>query len=294
MSMEVIRESGFMRARSRAARATGATIGLVPTMGFLHEGHMSLVARARAECSLVVASIFVNPAQFSPGEDFDTYPRDAERDFTMLVEAGVDIVFHPEPGDLYPDGVAGHRTWVTVEGLSDTLCGEAGRRGPGHFRGVATVVAKLLNIVEPDVAFFGRKDAQQAIVITTMARELDMGTRIVVCPTVREADGLAMSSRNKYLTAAQRAAAPVIHRALKAAAGDASRGEARVAALVTSAREVLRAEPQFAIEYVEVAGMSDLRPPEDGVVRGEALLAVAGRLGNTRLIDNIIVAVKAS
>jgi len=255
---------------------------------------MSLVARARSECGLVVASIFVNPAQFGPGEDFDQYPRDTQRDFSMLREARVDAVFHPTASALYPRGVAAHRTWVTVEGLSEMLCGDPGRRGPGHFRGVATVVTKLLNIVEPDVAYFGQKDAQQAIVIATLARELDMSPRVEVCPTVREADGLAMSSRNKYLTPEQRAAAPVIHRALTAAAADASRGEDLVTALVARAREVLRSEPLFEIEYVEIAGLSDLGPPENGVVRGEALLAVAGRMGSTRLIDNIIVAVKAS
>ena len=292
--MEVIREPARMRERSRAARAAGATIGFVPTMGYLHAGHMSLVARARSECKLAVASIFVNPAQFGPGEDFDRYPRDPERDFAMLKDARVDVVFHPDAADLFPRGVAAHRAWVAVVGLSDTLCGDPGRRGPGHFRGVATVVTKLLNIVEPDVAYFGQKDAQQAIVIATLARELDMSARIEVCPTVREADGLAMSSRNKYLTAAQRAAAPVIHRALMAAAADASRGQCLASALVARAREVLRTEPEFEIEYVEIAGLSDLRSPEDGVVRGEALLAVAGRMGNTRLIDNMIVAVKAA
>lgn len=251
MRMEVIRDPARMRERSRAARAAGATIGFVPTMGYLHAGHMSLVARARSECGLAVASIFVNPAQFGPGEDLDRYPRDPERDFGMLADAGVDVVFHPDAPALYPRGVAAHQTWVTVKGLSETLCGDPGRRGPGHFRGVATVVTKLLNIVEPDVAYFGQKDAQQAIVIATMTRELDMSARIEVCPTVREADGLAMSSRNKHLTPAQRAAAPVIHRALTAAATEASLGEDRVAVLVARAREVLRTEPEFEIEYVE-------------------------------------------
>lgn len=294
MSMEVITDPARMRERTRAAHVTGATIGFVPTMGYLHEGHMSLVSRARAECTFVVASIFVNPAQFGPDEDFDRYPRDQKRDLSMLQEASVDIVFCPPAEALYPHGVASHRTWVEVRGLSEVLCGDPGRRGPAHFRGVATVVTKLFHIVEPDVAYFGQKDAQQAIVISTLARDLDMGPRIEICPTVRESDGLAMSSRNKYLTPEQRAAAPVIHRALAAAASEAARGEKRVAALVERARDVLSKEPLFGIEYIEVAGLSDLRPPENGVVHGEALLAVAGRMGNTRLIDNVIVAVKES
>jgi pantoate--beta-alanine ligase len=250
------------------------------------------VSRARSECGFTVVSLFVNPAQFAPGEDFERYPRDLERDLDMLRRAEVDVVFHPEAADMYPDGPATHRTWVTVEGLSDALCGASARRGPGHFRGVATVVAKLFNIVEPDVAYFGQKDAQQAVIIQAMVRDLNMGTHVAVCPTVREADGLAMSSRNKYLSAAERAVAPVIHRALSAVSEAAAAGVRSPGALVARARSVLADEPLFKIEYVEMVGLSDLNPLEGEAIHGEALLAVAGRLGQTRLIDNIIVAVK--
>jgi pantoate--beta-alanine ligase len=279
-----------MRAWSRATRATGRTIGFVPTMGYLHDGHISLVRRARTACDAVAASIFVNPAQFGPSEDFARYPRDLERDTALLREAGCDVLFHPSTEEMYPDGGAGaQRTWVTVEGLSDVLEGSA---RPGHFRGVATVVAKLLNIVEPDAAFFGQKDAQQARVIAVMARELDMGARIEIGPTVREEDGLAMSSRNTYLSPAERAAAPVIHRALRAAADLAASGERSARAIAGRARVVLAGEPLFRTEYVELVGMEDLKPIPDRMPAGEALLLVAGRLGPTRLIDNIIVAVK--
>ncbi len=292
MTPEVIAEPTLARQRSRAARAAGRSTGLVPTMGYLHAGHMSLLRRAREECGFVMASIFVNPAQFGPGEDYDRYPRDLDRDLAMLAEARADAVFCPEASVLYPKEGAGYRTWVTVEGLGEVLCGDPSRRGPGHFRGVATVVAKLLHIVEPDVAYFGQKDAQQAIVIATMARDLDMAARIEICPTVREPDGLAMSSRNKFLSPAEREAAPVIDRALGAAEEAYAGGERRPHALVERARIVMAGEPLFKPEYVELVAMSDLTPFAGEAVTAPALLAVAGRIGNTRLIDNVVLAEK--
>lgn len=285
--MKLITDPGRMRAWSRGERAAGRSVGFVPTMGALHEGHLSLVRHAKAACGVVAASVFVNPAQFGPREDFDRYPRDLERDGALLEDAGVAALFHPGADTLYPGGVASFRTWITVEGLSDVLEGAA---RPGHFRGVATVVAKLLHIVEPDAAFFGQKDAQQALVIRAMARDLDLPARIEVCPTVREPDGLALSSRNAYLSAPERAAAPVIFRALTAAAGLAARGERSADAIAARARAVLAEEPSFRPEYVEVVGASDLRPLPQGRLDAEALLAVAGRLGATRLIDNIRIA----
>jgi len=288
MTIESIADPEAMRLRSRAARAAGRRVGLVPTMGCLHEGHASLMRRARKDCSVTVASIFVNPAQFGPNEDFEQYPRDLRRDMETLERAEVDVLFHPETSTIYPEGHGAQRTWVTVEGLSDVLCGAS---RPGHFRGVTTVVAKLFAIVEPDVAYFGRKDAQQALLIRTMARELNMGVTIEICPTVREDDGLAMSSRNKYLTPAQRAAAPVLYRALGSASRAAASGERSPQAILSRAWAVLAAEPLFDLEYLELVGTSNLRPIEDPLT-GEALLAVAGRFGATRLIDNVILAVK--
>ena len=271
-----------MRRLCRTERSAGRNVGFVPTMGALHDGHASLLRRARQECDFAVASIFVNPAQFGPTEDLSRYPRDIERDAALLERIEIDALFRPEAADVYPPP---HRTWVTVEGMSDILCGAS---RAGHFRGVATVVLKLLNIVEPDVAYFGQKDAQQAAIIRTMARDLNLPCRIEVCPTVREEDGLAMSSRNAYLNARQRAAAPVIYRALAAAQEDVAGGERSIAAIVARAREVLASEPLFAIEYLELVRPDDLSPLEGEHLAGKALLAVAGRIGTTRLIDNII------
>jgi len=290
LSLEIFSEPDRMRERARAARRAGLTVGLVPTMGYLHEGHLSLMRRSRRECGFTVASVFVNPTQFSAGEDFERYPRDDAHDRMMLERAEVDALFHPDVEQMYPRPASrAHRTWVTVEGMSDVLCGAA---RPGHFRGVATVVTKLLNIVEPDVAWFGQKDAQQAILIRAMARDLDMGTRIEICPTIREADGLAMSSRNKYLSPVERAAAPVIHRALSAASEAIASGERSPRAILERARIMLAGEALFKPEYVELVSTTDLKSINDERLSGEALLAVAGRIGTTRLIDNIIVAVK--
>ena len=286
MSVQTITEPDRMRRRSREARAAGTTIGFVPTMGYLHEGHLSLARRARRECGIAVVSIFVNPAQFGPGEDLEIYPRDPARDRALLEEEAIDVIFAPEAADIFRPG---HATWVTVEGLTDGLCG---RLRPGHFRGVATVVTKLMHIVEPDVVYLGQKDAQQAIVLKRMARDLDMAARIEICPTVREKDGLAMSSRNEYMSGPERAAAPILSRALASAAESAAAGERSARALVARAREMLDAEPLFEIEYVELVDTENLQPM-DGDLDGEALLAAAGRVGKTRLIDNVTIAVKA-
>jgi len=281
--MERLRTPAAMRAWADARRAEGARIGLVPTMGFLHEGHLSLLRAARAECDLVVMSLFVNPTQFGPGEDLDRYPRDEERDLRLAGEAGADYVWAPPVAEIYPDGFASH---VEVSGgLTEVLCGEPSRRGPEHFRGVATVVAKLFNAVQPDVAYFGQKDAQQVAVIRRMARDLDFPVRIEVAPTVREPDGLAMSSRNAYLDPGAREQAAALSRALFVAAEVAP--TAGLAAALDTARAELGAagiEP----EYLEA------RTPDDLFLVTElddrpVLIAVAAPVGGARLIDNVLV-----
>lgn len=269
-----------MRAACAAARRGGKRLGLVPTMGALHEGHRSLVRAARARCDAVAGSIFVNPTQFGPNEDFSKYPRSFERDRELLETAGVDVLFAPSVEEMYPKGAA---TYVTVEGLSGKLCG---RSRPGHFRGVTTVVSKLFHIVAPDLAFFGQKDAAQAVIIKKMVRDLDLSVEIVVCPIVREADGLALSSRNAYLDAAQRRSATVLYRALRRVEEMAEKGERRTAALIEAAQRVLREEPAVKVDYVEIVDNETLDPVAD-VSRG-ALVAVAAFVGKTRLIDNIV------
>jgi pantoate--beta-alanine ligase len=268
-----------IRAFVCASRAAGRRVGLVPTMGALHRGHLSLIERARAECDAVVVSIFVNPLQFGPEEDFRAYPRDLERDQELLRGAGADVLFVPDDGAIH---VAGHRTWVEVRGMQDVLCG---RSRPGHFRGVTTVVAKLFAIVKPDVAFFGEKDAQQLRIIRRMARDLHEEATIVSCPTVRETDGLAMSSRNAYLTPDQRRAAPVLYRALRAAAESARAGETDPARLVSLARETIAREPLARLDYVEAVDGETLDPV--ATVSAGTLLAVAAWFGRARLIDNV-------
>lgn len=256
------------------------TWGLVPTMGYLHEGHLSLCRRAKAECDHVAVSIFVNPTQFGPTEDLARYPRDLPRDLALLETVGVDLVFAPEPDEIYPPGF---QTYVTVEQVAQPLEGAA---RPGHFRGVATVVAKLFNIFQPDKAYFGQKDAQQVVVIRQMARDLDLPLEIVVCPTVREADGLAMSSRNTYLTPPERQAATVLYRALCAAQAAWQAGERNGDALRQAMRDVLATEPLARPEYVSAADpvtLAELEVAERGV-----LLSMAVRIGTTRLIDNFL------
>ena len=263
----------------RTARGAFGPLGLVPTMGFLHAGHLSLVERAKTECGAVAVSIFVNPTQFGPNEDLARYPRDLPRDLALLEAAGVDLVFTPEPGDIYPPGFA---TRIEVQRVSEPLEGAA---RPGHFAGVATVVAKLFNIVQPTRAYFGQKDAQQSVVIRRMARDLDFPVEIVVAATVREADGLALSSRNVYLTPAQRAAAPVLYRALSRAQELFARGERQADALRAEMRRVIASAPGVDIDYVSVADPETLEELDE--IGASALASIAARLGRTRLIDNL-------
>ena len=269
-----------MHAACREVRRAGRRFGLVPTMGALHAGHLSLVRAARAQCEVVAVSIFVNPLQFGPKEDFNRYPRDLEKDRALLNQEHVDLVFAPSAEEMY--GQDSH-TYVTVEGLSERLCG---RSRPGHFRGVTTVVAKLFHIIEPDVAFFGQKDAAQVAIIRKMVRDLNFDIQIVVAPIVREPDGLAMSSRNAYLTAEQRKQAAVLYRALMRVQTLADRGERRAAELIRAGEEVVREEPGAKLEYLEVVNPDTLEPVAD-VSRG-ALVAVAAVVGSTRLIDNVL------
>ncbi len=268
-----------MKEAARQARAESRIIGFVPTMGALHAGHLSLVARAKRDCDPVIASIFVNPKQFGPQEDFTKYPRTLEKDAEQFAAAGVRALFLPEAAEMYPTGFA---TYVNVEGLSERL---EGRSRPGHFRGVTTVVLKLLEIVQPHFAYFGRKDAQQAKLISAMARDLNLDAEIVLGPIVRESDGLAMSSRNAYLTSEERVAATVLHRALAAAREELAAGGRDAARLQSTMRRVLDAEPLMKIDYVEVVD-ADSFEPVVRVTRSSYIL-LAAYLGKTRLIDNM-------
>ena len=263
-----------------ARRLLDGPVGLVPTMGFLHAGHISLVQQAKSECKSVVVSIFVNPTQFGPNEDLASYPRNIERDLHLLEEAGVDIVWMPTPEVMYP---AGYQTWVEVESLTRPL---EGSMRPGHFRGVTTVVAKLFNATRPDRAYFGQKDAQQAAVIRQMARDLSYALEIVICPILREADGLAMSSRNTYLNPEQRLAAPVLYRSLLAARAAYEQGERSAEKLCQMVKDVLSTEPQAQLQYVSCADYNTLAELEN--VSGKALISMAVFVGKTRLIDNIV------
>jgi pantoate--beta-alanine ligase len=280
--MRTVTDPAALRALLREERRAGRTVGFVPTMGFLHEGHMSLVERARGENEVVVVSIFVNPTQFGPGEDYEAYPRDPDHDAALLDEAGADLLFIPSPEAMYPEGFATH---VEVAGLSDIMCGAF---RPGHFRGVATVVAKLFSSVGPARAYFGEKDYQQLIVIKRMVADLDMPVEVVGCPTVREADALALSSRNVYLSAPERAMAPALHKALVAAADLVAQGESDPARVRDAALAILDAEPSWAVEYVEVRDAETLAAVER--IERRVVIAAAGRLGKARLIDNVVVA----
>ena len=281
--MRIVETKRDLRAALAGDRRPARTIGLVPTMGALHDGHVSLIEAARRDCDVVVVSLFVNPAQFGPGEDLEGYPRDRDRDAERAAAAGADLLYAPAVDEVYPPGFA---TTVEVEGLTGVLCGAGERRGPEHFRGVTTIVAKLLNAVGPDVAYFGQKDAQQALVVRRMVADLDFPVRIEVRPTVREADGLAMSSRNAYLAPADRERAPALHRALAAAAAAARPGTAVDDAL-RAAREEL-ADAGVEPEYLEARDAGDLSPIETFNGR-PVLIAVAAQLGRARLIDNVIV-----
>jgi pantoate--beta-alanine ligase len=277
MRMRVVHTIAEARA---VRRALPGTWGFVPTMGYLHEGHLSLVRRARAENDRVAVSIFVNPTQFGPHEDYARYPRDLERDLRLLEPLGVDLVFVPSVEEMYPPGF---QTWVIVEEVSRPL---EGASRPGHFRGVATVVAKLFHILQPDRAYFGQKDAQQTVVIRRMVQDLNIPVEIVICPTVREPDGLAMSSRNTYLNPEERRAATVLFRALQAAKARYEAGERDAERLREAMREVIRAEPLARIDYVSVAHPETLQELER--VEGPALLSLAVYIGTTRLIDNLM------
>ena len=257
------------------------TVGLVATMGYLHEGHLSLIRQAKAECEHVIVTIFVNPTQFGPNEDFSNYPRDIEHDLKLINPLGVDLVWNPAPEIMYPPG---YQTWVEVEALTRPL---EGALRPGHFRGVTTVVAKLFNSVQPHKAYFGQKDAQQAAVIRQMTRDLNFPIEIVVCPTVREADGLALSSRNKYLEGDDRKAATILFRALSAAKDIYEAGERNAEKLRRKMKEVLESEPRAQMQYVSCADYDTLE--ELAVIKGKTLLSMAVFFGKTRLIDNFVI-----
>jgi len=261
----------------------GKTIGFVPTMGYLHDGHLSLVKAAKKHTDVVVMSVFVNPAQFGPNEDFDKYPRDSKRDEAMAAQAGVDVIFCPQASEMYPEG---YSTYVIVEGLSRVMCGAS---RPEHFRGVTTVVAKLFGIVKPDIAYFGQKDAQQAAIIKKMASDLNMDTEIKMMPIVREPDGLAMSSRNLYLSDAQKRNASILYQALKRAESLVSAGERKVFVIKEDMKKMIVQKPAAKIDYVAIVNPSDLKELE--IITKDALVALAVNFGKTRLIDNIIIKV---
>ncbi len=279
--MEVIETIEAVREKVKAARKKGKKIGLVPTMGAFHRGHISLIERAVKDCDFVVVSIFINPTQFGHGEDFEKYPRDFDADIEACRKAGVDLVFAPSTEQMY---AAENLTWVNVEKLTDTLCGQF---RPGHFRGVTTVCAKLFNIVQPDIAFFGRKDAQQAIVIKRMVADLNMPLKFVICPTIRDTDGLALSSRNQYLTEQQRKDATLIYKSLQECEKMLKAGVTSTKEVITQMRSILYQAPSINIEYVGIVDAETLQSLDH--ITGRVLAAVAVRIGPARLIDNIMV-----
>ncbi len=279
--MLIVRNIADARAALAKLRAERRCIGLVPTMGALHEGHLSLVRAAKAHCNAVVTTIFVNPTQFAPGEDFAKYPRTFEADCALLEKEGVDVLFAPEAAEMYP---AGASTVVKVAGLSDRLDGQS---RPGHFTGVATVVAKMFNIVQPNHAFFGQKDAAQVAVLRRMVRDLHFNLELVVCPTVREADGLAMSSRNRYLSPEQRQQALVLSRALRRVEAEIGAGLVDAPALIDAGLAVLADEPEIRVDYFSVVDPNTLEDVVD--VTAGALVAVAAVVGPARLIDNVVI-----
>jgi pantoate--beta-alanine ligase len=280
--MEIIRTISWMKETVRQARAENHVIGFIPTMGALHEGHLSLIRRARVDCSRVYASIFLNPTQFGPNEDLSRYPKTFESDVEKLTAAGVEVLFAPEINEIYPPGF---RTYVNVEGLSGRL---EGRSRPGHFRGVATVVLKLFEIVQPQFAYFGRKDAQQVRILQQMATDLNLNVEIVVCPIVREGDGLALSSRNTYLNSEERRAATVLQRALDETRRELNAGTRDALQLQTALRKILSNETLARVDYVEMVDAESFEPVSSiGARPVYALLAVF--IGKTRLIDNLFI-----
>jgi pantoate--beta-alanine ligase len=280
--VRTVRSVQELRAALAPERRAGRSIGLVPTMGAFHDGHLSLIRRAREQCDIVVVSLFVNPTQFGPGEDLDAYPRDESRDAELAHAEGVDLLFAPPVDEVYPEGFD---TTVAVGGLTEVLDGAPDQRGAGHFAGVATMVAKLFNMAGPDVAYFGQKDAQQALVVRRLVNDLDIPVRIEVCPTIRDGDGLALSSRNAYLSAADRQRALGLSRALRAAEAAVASGQIDAAAVLAAARGELDAHG-IDPEYLELRSTTDLSPVER--VNGSTLLAVAAHVGRARLIDNTI------
>jgi pantoate--beta-alanine ligase len=278
--MRICRTVEAMRSACRGLRRQGKRLGFVPTMGALHEGHLSLVRAAKAQSEAVAVSIFVNPTQFGPNEDFSKYPRNFDRDRELLEKEGIDLLFAPSVEEMYPQGAV---TYVTVEGLSEKLDGKS---RPGHFRGVTTVVSKLFHVVEPGSAFFGQKDAAQVAVIRRMVRDLALPVEIVACPIVRESDCLAMSSRNAYLNPQQRKAALVLHRSLEGVQRLFDGGEREAGRLIAAGKEVFAQEPSVRLDYFEIVDPETLDPI--GQVTGDALVAVAAYVGTTRLIDNVV------
>lgn len=278
MELMILSNPAQVQAQVLAWKRQGLTVGLVPTMGYLHEGHASLIRRAAAECDRVVVSVFVNPTQFGPNEDLESYPRDLEHDTLLIKECGGNLVFAPQPADMYGQGT---RTWVTVEGLTKELCG---RSRPIHFRGVATVVCKLMNIAQPDRAYFGQKDAQQLAVIRQMVSDLNMPVQVVGCPIVRESDGLAKSSRNTYLNAQERQAALVLSRSLAEGRKLLEAGTTDTGRVLARIEEVLKSEPLARIDYVQAVDADTIEPVHK--VSGNVLFAIAVYIDKTRLIDN--------
>jgi pantoate--beta-alanine ligase len=277
--MKVLNTIKETREVCRTGKSRGR-LGLVPTMGALHDGHLSLARAAKEKCDVVAVSLFVNPTQFGPSEDLSKYPRTFEQDRELLEKEGVDFLFAPTVAEMYPPGAT---TFVTVEGLSDRLDGKS---RPGHFRGVTTVVSKLFHIIEPDLAFFGQKDAAQCAVIRRMVRDLDMPVEIVVCPIVRESDGLALSSRNVYLDAAQRKSALVLSRSLRKVQAEFEQGRKDAASLIATGKNTLNQEPAVRLDYFEIVNPDTLEPTAE--IEKPALAAVAAFVGNTRLIDNVV------
>jgi pantoate--beta-alanine ligase len=278
--MKVIKKIDEVRSQVSGAKSRGMSIGLVPTMGYLHEGHLSLVRKSLGKADITVVSIFVNPAQFGPREDFKEYPRDLNRDSEILEREGVDYLFVPEADEMYPPA---YKTYVEVQDLEDRLCG---RFRPGHFRGVCTVALKLFNIINPDISFFGQKDAQQAIILKRMVKELNLKVKIEVLPIIREEDGLALSSRNKYLTQEERKAALVLSKSLREAQSMMKKGQRDSAAIIRRMKGIIGTEPLARIEYLEIVEMDELKPITK--IEKEALAALAVFIGKVRLIDNTI------
>lgn len=279
--MKVIAEPKIMHLVSLSLKNKKKTIGLVPTMGALHEGHLKLVEEAKKSSDVIVVSIFINPTQFGPKEDFNKYPRDIRKDSILLNKLGVDYLFYPQASDMYPEG---YKTYIEVKGIQDKLCGAS---RPGHFKGVATVVAKLFNIIAPDTAFFGEKDFQQQVIIKKMVNDLNMDVAIKTISIVRENDGLAKSSRNRYLSKTERKSAPLLYKALRLGKLMIDQGEKRSSIILSSMKSIIKIEPKFRIDYISICDPETFE--EKKIIKGKILIAIAAYLGKTRLIDNILV-----